>query len=93
MDVTLDARARTFIEVSEVWVPRDGVLVHAQGNYGDRKGFAEVSGRESFALGEGLPGRAWAEGKPVVLKAFDGSYFKRIEAAKEAGLTSAVAIT
>ena len=92
MDVTLDPQARTFIEVAEVWVPRDGKLVHAQGNYGEREAFAAVSGRESFAPGEGLPGKAWAEGKPVVLKSFDGSYFKRTEAAKEAGLTSAVAI-
>jgi hypothetical protein len=92
MDVTLDPQAKTFIEVSEVWVPRNGVLVHAQGNYGALEAFAAASGRESFAKGEGLPGKAWAEGRPVVLKSFDGSYFKRTEAAKEAGLTSAVAI-
>ena len=71
---------------------RNGVLVHAQGNYGDLEAFAAASGRESFAHGEGLPGKAWAEGRPVVLKTFDGSYFKRAEAAKEAGLTTAVAI-
>lgn len=92
MDVTLDPQARTFIEVAEVWVPQDGRLVHAQGSYGALDGFAEASARESFAKGEGLPGKAWAEARPVVLKAFDGSYFKRAEAAKEAGLTAAVAI-
>ena len=81
MDATLDPVTRTFIEVSEVWVPRNGVLVHAQGNYGDLEAFAAASGRESFAHGEGLPGKAWAEGRPVVLKTFDGSYFKRAEAA------------
>lgn len=92
MDVTLDPAALPFIAVAEVWVPRGDVLVHAQGHYGALQTFAAASGRESFQKGEGLPGKAWAEGRPVVLKAFDGSYFKRTEAAKEAGLTSAVAI-
>ncbi|WP_424930972.1 GAF domain-containing protein [Amaricoccus macauensis] len=83
---------RTFIQVSEVWVPEGDVLVHRGGNYGAFDGFAEASRRQSFAKGEGLPGKAWAEGRPVVLKTFDGSYFKRTEAAREAGLTSAVAV-
>lgn len=92
MDVVIDQPVKTFIEVSEVWVPEGDRLVHAAGEYGDLEEFAAVSGRESFAKGEGLPGKAWAEGRPVVLKGFDGSYFKRTEAAKAAGLTSAVAV-
>ena len=83
---------KTFVEVSEVWVPKDGRLVLEKGNYGRHEDFAAVSGAESFGPGEGLPGKAWAEARPVVLKAFDGSYFKRTEAAKEAGLTCAVAV-
>ena len=39
--------------------------------------FEEASRQTRFAKGEGLPGKAWAEARPVVLKAFDGSYFKR----------------
>ncbi|PTX49789.1 GAF domain-containing protein [Allosediminivita pacifica] len=93
MDTAVDTTAtRTFIEVSEVWAPQDGVLRLAGGNYGHRTEFEAISGRESFGKGEGLPGKAWAEGKPIVLKDFDGSYFKRTEAAKEAGLKSAVAV-
>ncbi|MBF9034293.1 GAF domain-containing protein [Rhodobacterales bacterium HKCCE2091] len=92
MDAILDAPAKTFIEVAEVWVPTDGILTLAGGNYGSLAGFEEASRRTGFARGEGLPGKAWAEERPVVLKGFDGSYFKRTEAAKEAGLTSAVAI-
>ena len=90
-DVIVDA-ARTFIEVAEVWVPEGDRLVLAGGNYGALDAFAEASRETGFAKGEGLPGKAWAEARPVVLKAFDGSYFKRTEAAKEAGLTAAVAI-
>ncbi len=83
---------KTFVEVSEVWVPKDGRLVLEQGDYGRHDAFAAVSGSESFGPGEGLPGKAWADARPVVLKEFEGSYFKRTEAAKAAGLTSAVAV-
>ncbi|WP_375691354.1 GAF domain-containing protein [Pseudooceanicola sp. LIPI14-2-Ac024] len=73
-------------------VPEGDRLVHGGGHYGGLEAFEAASRRESFAKGEGLPGKAWAEERPVVLKGFDGSYFKRTEAAAEAGLTSAVAI-
>lgn len=92
MDTTLDVPAKTFVEVAEIWVPEGDRLVLAEGNYGSLATFEETSRKESFGKGEGLPGKAWAEEKPVVLKEFDGSYFKRTEAAKEAGLTSAVAV-
>lgn len=92
MDVAVNAQLRPFISVAEVWVPKDGKLVLENGFYGDHGDFAAVSGRESFARGEGLPGKAWDEARPVVLKEFDGSYFKRTEAARAAGLTAAVAI-
>ena len=82
----------TFVEVSEVWVPKDGRLVWSSGNYGALTDFAAASGTQSFGKGEGLPGKAWAEARPVVLKGFDGSYFQRTDAAKAAGLTAAVAI-
>jgi hypothetical protein len=62
------------------------------GNYGRHDAFAAVSGDESFGYGEGLPGKAWAEARPIVLKEFEGSYFKCTDAAKAAGLTSAVAV-
>ncbi|MDF0602532.1 GAF domain-containing protein [Psychromarinibacter sp. C21-152] len=92
MDVAIDTPAKTFIEVTEVWVPDGDRLVLAEGDYGALGAFEAASRRESFARGEGLPGKAWAEARPVVLKGFDGSYFKRTEAATAAGLTAAVAI-
>lgn len=92
MNTLVEEQTRTFIEVTEVWLPEGDKLVQASGTYGDHAEFAAISGRESFEKGEGLPGKAWAEARPVVLKEFDGSYFKRTEAAKAAGLTSAVAL-
>ena len=88
----IDTSPDTFVRVAEVWVPKGGRLVHAGGDYGNSPAFADASVAESFAEGEGLPGKAWEKRRPVVLKAFDGSYFKRTAAASEAGLTSAVAV-
>ncbi|EEX14485.1 conserved hypothetical protein [Citreicella sp. SE45] len=92
MDTVLDAPVKTFIQVTEYWIPEGDRLVLATGNYGGLAAFEEATRAISFGKGEGLPGKAWAEERPVVLKGFDGSYFKRIEAAAEAGLTSAVAV-
>lgn len=92
MDAVLDETVNTFIEVTEIWVPDGDCLVLNSGNYGTLHDFATISGRCSFKKGEGLPGKAWDEARPVVLKEFDGSYFKRAVAAKAAGLTSAVAV-
>ena len=92
MDSVIDTVTDTFIQVAEIWVPEGDRLVMAGGDYNGLAAFEEASRQTSFGHGEGLPGKAWAEGRPVVLKAFDGSYFKRTEAAKEAGLTAAVAV-
>lgn len=88
----MEPQAKTFIRVSEVWVPEGDKLVLHSGDYGRMEEFAAASRQESFGRGEGLPGKAWAEARPVVLKQFDGSYFKRTEVAAGAGLTSAVAV-
>ena len=82
----------TFVQVSEVWVPQGDRLVLAGGNYGALAGFATASQEAGFAKGEGLPGIAWAESRPVVLKDLSAPVFKRAEAARAAGLTSAVAV-
>ncbi len=86
--------AEPFIQATEVWVlDRTGeTLVPSSGVYGSLADFARVSGEHRFARGEGLPGKAWAEARPVVLKGFDGTYFRRADEAKAAGLTAAVAI-
>ena len=92
MDTVMEEPVRSFVDAMEVWVPEGDRLVPGGGHYGPLSAFAETSRRTSFAHGEGLPGKAWADARPVVLKQFEGSYFQRTEAAKEAGLSAAVAI-
>ena len=84
----------TFIRVVELWTPsRDGSLLEFQdGLYGGLENFRLVSEKTCFGYDEGLPGRAWAERKPVILKDLQNSYFVRREAAANAGLTCGVAI-
>ncbi len=99
MNVALDpapatrSARKTFIRATEVWLP-DGqdTLRLGSGVYGELQAFAEVSGEETFRYAEGLPGRAWSERRPIVLKGFQGTYFKRTEAAQSAGLTAAAAL-
>ena len=88
------ATMQTFIRVTEIWLPnRDrSRLEFGDGLYGPLGDFRAVSERTSFAFDEGLPGKAWAARHPIILKDLQTSYFRRGEAAKEAGLTSAVAL-
>lgn len=85
---------KTFIKVTEIWVPtKDRTrLEFSAGLYGVLNEFRVASEKESFAYDEGLPGKAWAAGHPLVLKDFDHSYFKRTKSAKKAGLTCGIAI-
>lgn len=85
---------KTFVKVIEVWVPdRDRTLLElGAGLYGEYEVFREVSELKRFFYNEGLPGRAWASGQPVVLTQFDDSYFRRIDAARQVGLTAGIAL-
>lgn len=85
---------KTFVRVSEVWVPTTdrGALALASGSYGALEPFREVSRVMRFGPGQGLPGRAWQSGRPVVLTSFEGSFFMRTDAAHAAGLSTAVAL-
>jgi hypothetical protein len=85
---------KTFVKVIEVWVPdRERTLLElGAGLYGAYQEFRQVSELKRFFYNEGLPGRAWAAGKPVVLTQFDDSYFRRIDAARQVGLTAGIAL-
>jgi hypothetical protein len=85
---------KTFIRVIEVWVPSNDrtYLEYGGGLYGKASRFGALSRSFCFGRGEGLPGQAWEQGHPIVLTAFEGSYFQRASAAKAEGLTSAVAV-
>ncbi|MDB5826737.1 MAG: hypothetical protein JWQ73_957 [Variovorax sp.] len=85
---------KTFIRVIEYWVPSEesGVLEFGGGLFGAATRFEAVSRNLCFGRGEGLPGQAWEEGHPIVLKEFEGSYFRRSVAAKAEGLTCGIAL-
>ncbi len=83
----------TFIRVAELWVPdAEGYLLEFGGGlYGNAPEFGALSRSMCFGRGEGLPGRVWEEGAPLVLKDLQGGFFQRAAAAKAAGLTCAAA--
>lgn len=85
---------KTFIKVTEIWIPdrQRTQLEFGSGLYGALAEFKAASEQQHFAYDEGLPGKAWAQGHPVMLTAFEHSYFKRTAAAKKAGLTCGIAI-
>ncbi len=85
---------KNFIRAIEVWVPSSdrSILEFGGGLYGTATRFAAVSKNLCFGRGEGLPGQAWEQGKPIILKAFDGSYFRRTAAAHAEGITCGIAV-
>ncbi|NOT12789.1 MAG: GAF domain-containing protein [Methylococcaceae bacterium] len=85
---------KTFIKVTEIWIPdkERTQLVFGSGLYGALTDFKTASEQQHFSFDEGLPGKAWAAGHPIVLKQFEHSYFKRTEAARKAGLTCGIAL-
>ena len=90
----MDAASKTFIRVIELWVPSaDGSLLEFGGGlYGTAGRFGALSRNMCFGRDEGLPGRAWASGRPIVLKQLADGYFLRARAASAEGLTCAVAL-
>jgi hypothetical protein len=85
---------KTFIKVIEIWVPDEDrtQLKFGSGLYGALSDFKNASEQQHFSYDEGLPGKAWAAGHPIVLTQFEHSYFKRTEAAQKAGLTCGIAL-
>lgn len=85
---------KSFIRAAEVWLPsQDGTLLEfGAGLFGEAKSFAATSRAMCFGRAEGLPGDAWDQGHPILLKQFEGAHFRRAGAAKLAGLTCAVAL-
>ena len=86
---------KTFIRVVELWVPdRTRTRLEFGGSLCSEEysEFKAVSENALFAYDEGLPGKAWAAGHPVILTKFQNSYFKRTDEAIEAGLTCGVAL-
>ncbi|MFY9514011.1 MAG: GAF domain-containing protein [Rubrivivax sp.] len=85
---------RTFIRAAEFWLPdaRRGQLEYGGGLHRPGSQMARASRDMVFGRGEGLPGRAWDEARPLVLHGFEGSYFKRTAAAQADGLRCGIAL-
>jgi hypothetical protein len=86
---------QSFIRAVELWTPDEAgtSLEFAGGVYNDDLDeFRQISELALFAYDEGLPGKAWAAGHPIILTDFADSYFRRADEARLFGLTCAVAI-
>ena len=86
---------KTFIRVVELWVPdRTRTRLEFGGSLcgAEFSEFRALSENTLFAYGEGLPGKAWATGHPIVLTKLSDSYFKRPDEATEIGLTCGIAL-
>lgn len=85
---------QTFIRAVEYRVPSADrtTLAHGGGWYGAAPALGALSAKRCIGPGEGLPGRAWRHGHPILLRQFEGPYFKRAEAAQAAGLACAIAV-
>lgn len=84
----------TLIKAVETWLPTpDGSLLEFGGGlYGPATAFGAISRALCFGRGEGLPGRAWYDARPIVLTELDGSNFRRADVAREAGFTCAIGL-
>lgn len=84
----------SFLRAAEVWVSSaDGTLLeYAAGAFGPARRFEAISAAMCFGRGEGLPGRAWDEGRPQLLRSFTDANFRRRAAAEAAGYDCAVAL-
>jgi hypothetical protein len=85
---------KPFIRAAEIWrpTPDQTMLEFGAGLFVDAPDFAAASQAMHFGRAQGLPGEAWDEGHPVLLKQIEGSHFQRTSAARAAGLTCAVAL-
>ena len=83
-----------FVKAVEVWIPgiRELRLELGSAYYGELENFRHASEGMTFGLGEGLPGKTWEKGRPVILKDLHDPLFQRTEAADRAGLACAVAL-
>jgi hypothetical protein len=84
---------KTLIRATEIWLPSDdGLMLEFGSGLFASLTLAGISRNMCFGRAEGLPGQAWDEGRPILLKQFIGSNFRRTAAARAAGLGSAVAV-
>ncbi|MEM9915565.1 MAG: GAF domain-containing protein [Planctomycetota bacterium] len=95
----LSSAATPIARVHEIWVEdpeQPGGLTRSQGTYGGLIDFTAASQALKFSIGQpdGLPAQAWTSGQPVLIdgvEAMGEAGMKRLDAAREAGLSFALA--
>ncbi|MDZ7937061.1 MAG: GAF domain-containing protein [Rhodoferax sp.] len=86
--------SHTLIRAAEIWRPNEDntLLETSAGFYGQARAFGYLSRSLCFGPGEGLPGRAWADKRPILLEDLQSPLFRRAHAAKASDFTCALAI-
>lgn len=87
-------RAKVFIKVVEIWTPSvdQQRLTLVDSLHDEQVNFQQQGKERSFAYDEGLPGKAWAGARPLIISNIAYSFFRRKQAAVKAGLSSAIAV-
>ena len=64
----------SFIIATEIWEPNreKTELTLVNGHYGSFEEFKQESYAMNFKYDEGLPGKAWSQKYPIILKSFEG---------------------
>lgn len=84
----------TLIKAAEAWIPDESGTELSLGSacYGPGKPFETISRSMTFKYGEGLAGRAWKAGKPLIINDIAHSWFTRKDFLTDTGIESALAI-
>ncbi len=82
------------VKAIEIWVPgaRQPVLELGSAYYGDVGDFKRTGEAITFAYDQGLPGKTWASGRPIILPDIRSTDFQRTEAAMKANIVSGIAL-
>lgn len=86
---------KQFVKAIEVWVPSSKnnlVLELGSAYYGELSDFKHRSETMSFAYDQGLPGKTWATGRPIVLTDLSNDYFQRSEIAEQAYIDCGISL-
>lgn len=83
-----------FVRAIEIWVPGKNGLVLELGSayYGDLVDLKSTSEVMSFAYDEGLPGKTWSTGLPIVLTDFESGYFQRTDIVKKTDIVCGISL-
>jgi hypothetical protein len=85
---------KAFIKAAEVWIPDEtgSRLKLDTSYYGDLGDFEAISRNMRFGFGEGLPGGAWQQHRPLIWNDLKNDQFKRRNFISDTDIDSGIAI-